>query len=284
MATPASRLRQLLQRGIVRLAGVHDAIGAQVADQVGFCGLWCSGLGISSAHGVHDCSNLPLEVFVEAARTVARSSDLPVLADADSGFGDMDVVGGVVRTYEDAGVAGLCIEDAPFPKRNSFFPGRHEVIEAESFAAKIRAARAARRDPSFLVVARTEAFIAGHDLEATLARCRLYADAGADMVVPHSRMRSCDEVLAFARRWDRPVPLGIIPSTYTSINDCCSDAQLQALGIRAVVYANQALRASIRAQREALQAILHAGSASVVEERIASIQEIFALQDGRTPS
>ena len=271
-------LRELLaSQQLLRIAGVHDALGARLAVSAGFQALWSSGLGICCSRGVLDCSTLPCRAFADAARTIAQAAPVPVLADADSGFGGAEEVGRAVHAFETAGAAGMCVEDAPYPKRNSFLPGEHPLVEVADFVAKLRAALARRQHPSFVIVARTEALIGGRGLDETLARCRAYADAGADLVIPHSRSSSVEEVMGVARRWDRAVPLGLIPTTYPDINERYGDADLLALGIKVLIYANQGLRAAVQAQSSAFRAMLDAGSASALEPHIAPVSQVVSL-------
>jgi phosphoenolpyruvate phosphomutase len=271
-------LRDLLAANrLLRIAGVHDALGARLAVSAGFQALWSSGLGICCSRGVLDCSTLPCHAFADAARIIAQAVPVPLLADADSGFGGAEAVGLAVRAFEAAGAAGICVEDAPYPKRNSFLPGEHPLVEVADFVAKLRAALARRQSTAFVIVARTEALIGGRGVEEALARCRAYADAGADLVIPHSRASSVEEVMGVARRWDRPVPLGLIPTTYPDINDRYRDADLLALGIKVLIYANQGLRAAVRAQSSAFRALLDGGSASPLEPHIASVGQVVSL-------
>jgi phosphoenolpyruvate phosphomutase len=271
-------LRELLAADrLLRIAGVHDALGARLAVSSGFQALWSSGLGICCSRGVLDCSTLPCQAFVDAARTIAQAEPVPVLADADSGFGGADEIGIAVRAFEEAGAAGICVEDAPYPKRNSFLPGEHPLVEVGDFVAKLRAALTQRRHRSFVIAARTEALIGGRGLDEALHRCRAYADAGADLVIPHSRASSVEEVMGVARRWDRPVPLGLIPTTYPDINDRYRDEDLLALGIKVLIYANQGLRAAVQAQSSAFRAMLERGSASPLESYIAPVSQVVSL-------
>ena len=271
-------LRSLLAAdSLLRVAGVHDALGARLAVSAGFRALWSSGLGICCSRGVLDCSTLPCQAFAEAARTIARAVPVPVLADADSGFGGADAVALAVCAFDTAGAAGICVEDAPYPKRNSFLPGEHPLVDLAEFVAKLRSALASRRQSSFVVVARTEALIGGRGPDEALARCRAYADAGADLVIPHSRASSVAEVMAVASRWDRSVPLGLIPTTYPDINDRYRDEDLLAIGIKVLIYANQGLRAAVQAQSSAFRAMLDQGSASALEPHIAPVKQVVSL-------
>jgi phosphoenolpyruvate phosphomutase len=184
-----------------------------------------------------------------------------------------------VRQFEAAGVAGVCIEDKLFPKINSFAQGSQELLPITDFVAKLRAGQEARQDPDFVIVARVEALIAGCGLDETLARARAYADAGADAVLVHSKAADVSEIAAVACVWDRPVPLVAVPTTYYRV----SAQELAALGIKVVIYANQGLRAALKAMEEIYAEILLSGSTATVESRLWPMKTIFGLQ-GVTPA
>jgi phosphoenolpyruvate phosphomutase len=261
----------------VRVVGAHDAVTAILAERHGFDGLWASGLGISTAHGIPDTSILTMTELLDAAIVMERASSLPVIADCDTGFGGIDNVVRMVRLYERAGIAAVCIEDKQFPKRNSFLEG-HELADPDEFAARIAAAKETQVDPDFVVIARLESLIAGAGLDDALARASAYADAGADAILVHSKARSPDEVLAFARRWRalERTPLVAVPTTYYTV----SAGTLAAAGYRVVIYANQALRAAIAAVDSALGSLAEHDSSDHLEERVASIQDVFDLVRG----
>src|SRR5215510_13379041 len=122
----------------------------------------------------------------------------------------------MVKAYEQAGIAGLCIEDTIFPKRCSFYAGNaHELVPLDEQALKIRAAAEARRDDDTVIMARTEALVGGHGLTEAMRRAHAYAEAGAEAILVHSSRRTADEVVAFARQWRRDVPLVAVPTTYS---------------------------------------------------------------------
>lgn len=272
----SDRLRRALRApGIVRVVGAHDGVSARLCERHGFDAVWASGLGISASNGVPDASILTMTHFLAASVVIDRSTSLPVIADCDTGFGDVNVVMHMVREYERAGIAAVCIEDKQFPKRNSF-RGGHRLADKHEFSAKIRAAKAAATPGGMAVIARLESLIAGVGLDDAFARAEAYADAGADAILVHSKSREPDEVTAFARRWcaaGRAEPLIVVPTTYY---DVTAD-DLAATGFKAVIYANQTLRASIQAMDEALGAITLAGSSAAIEDAVASVEDVFAL-------
>jgi phosphoenolpyruvate phosphomutase len=259
---------------ILVAAGAHDALSAALAERAGFDAVWASGFGLSAVHGVPDASILTLTETVAAVRRIVAAVSIPVIADCDSGFGNAINVMRTVGEFERAGAAGICIEDNAFPKRCSLYAGvRRDLVPLKEHAGKIEAATAARRDPGFVVIARTEALIAGLGLDEALGRARAYAEAGADAVLVHSRAPDFDEVRAFAAAWDRDVPLVAVPTTYPTVGT----ADLEAAGFRMAIFANQALRAAVVAMRETLADIRRSGRAAGVEGRIATLEEVDAL-------
>jgi phosphoenolpyruvate phosphomutase len=261
--------------GLMRVAGVHDGLSAMLAERHGFDALWASGLGISTCHGVPDTSILTMTELLAAAVVMHQSTRLPVIADCDSGFGGIDNTIRMVQCYERAGVSGVCIEDKPFPKRNSFLD-RQELADPVEFAARVAAAKDAQSHPDFIVIARVEALVAGATMDEALERARAYAGAGADAILIHSKIETPREVLDFSARWEADgggVPLVVVPTTYASIDT----PTLEAAGIGVVIYANQALRAAIRAIDEILGEIARSVSAEAVEGRVSTLQEVFDL-------
>jgi phosphoenolpyruvate phosphomutase len=158
------------------IAGAHDGLTARLVEEAGFDGVWASGFEISASHGVPDASILTMTDTLAASRIMADAVKVPVIADCDTGFGNSINAIRTVQAFEAAGMAGLCIEDNVFPKRCSFYPGVKRLLaDIDEHALKIRAAiNAGSRD--FVVIARTEALIAGWGLEEALRRGRAYAD------------------------------------------------------------------------------------------------------------
>jgi phosphoenolpyruvate phosphomutase len=272
--TPSAALRRLLASpGPIVLAGAHDGLSAKLVEEAGFHGVWASGFEISASHGVPDASILTMTETLEATRIMCAATSLPVVADCDTGFGNAINAARTVQAFEAAGAAGLCIEDNIYPKRCSFYPGVKRLLaDVDEQALKVRAAvDAGSRD--FVVIARTEALIAGWGLEEALRRGRAYADAGADAILIHSSQSTVDDVARFAEEWDRLTPLVCVPTTYhTATVD-----ELARIGFKIVIFANQGLRASIRAVQLALRALRQAGSASAIDDRIVPLAEVYRL-------
>jgi phosphoenolpyruvate phosphomutase len=271
----AAALRQLLQGPkIVRLVGGHDGLTAKLIHQAGFEGVWASSFAASASHGVPDASILSMTQFLDVAEAMTLAAPLPVIADGDTGFGDARNFAYAVQRYEARGIAGICIEDKQFPKINSFADAKQDLLPAAEFAAKIRAGKQAQAGSQFLVIARTEALIAGGDLDEALERAHRYADAGADAVLVHSKSVHPDQVLKFGAAWDRGVPLVAIPTTYPQV----TEVELFDAGYRVVIYANHGIRATVRTVTDTLSALSRAGTAASLEGGLASMAEVFALQ------
>jgi phosphoenolpyruvate phosphomutase len=254
--------------------GAHDALSAKLAEEAGFDAIWGSGFGISAASALPDANILTMSETLDAVQRMAEAVRIPVIADCDNGFGNAINVIRTVAQYERAGVAGLCIEDNIFPKRCSFYAGvQRELVPIEEHARKIQAAKAAQQDPDFVIIARTEAFIAGWGKQEALKRARAYAEAGADAVLVHSKSSTFDELKDFAEAWDNTCPLVAVPTTYASI----TAGDLASAGFKLVIFANQALRAAVKAIRESLATLKREARPAAVDDRIATLPEIYEL-------
>ncbi|MDN3260533.1 isocitrate lyase/phosphoenolpyruvate mutase family protein [Streptomyces sp. CSDS2] len=260
---------------ITRFMGAHSALSAKLAEEAGFEAVWASGLEISAARALPDANILSMAECLEAAAEIAAAVDIPVLADCDSGFGGVGNVAHMVRSYESRGLAGVCIEDKQFPKMNSFVEGNQDLAPVGDFAAKITAAKEARTDEDFVVVARIEAFIAGAGLDEALRRAAVYETAGADALLIHSKRGTPEEVYSFRAVYQGKLPVIVVPTTYPQV----TSGELGEHGFGGVIYANQGLRASITAMRSVLAQIGGDGSTYGVEDSIATLKEVFALQN-----
>ena len=260
--------------GIIRIVGAHNALGAKLAERAGFDGVWASGLEISTSYAVPDANILTMSEYLAVALSMADAVDIPIVADCDTGYGNSNNVIHMVKKYEAAGVAAVCIEDKQFPKVNSFIPGRQELAPIAEFVGKIMAAKNAQCSQEFMVIARVEALIAGWGQEEALKRAHAYVDAGADAILIHSKAPSPDPIVQFIQAWDFRAPAVVVPTTYYTI----TATELETLGVKMVIYANHGLRAAIRAMEEAFTEILQVGSTATVESRIAPMKLVFELQ------
>jgi phosphoenolpyruvate phosphomutase len=275
---PSAKSRRLrsLMRGtsIVRMVGAADCLTAKLVQDAGFEAVWVSSFELSASRGLPDASLVTMSQYLDAAEDIDCGTDLPVVADCDTGFGGPMNVAYAVRRYERRGIAALCVEDKRFPKLNSFADAAQELVSAEEFAEKIVAAKQAQSSPDSVFIARTEALIAGRGMDEAVKRAHIYADAGADAILVHSKSTSPEEILEFGSRWDRGIPLVAVPTTYTEVDE----SVLFAAGYRLVIYANQTLRSQVLATRGVLAELSRAGRAAAVEDRITSMGEVFKLQ------
>jgi len=271
----AKLLRSLFQGdGVIQIVGAHDGLSARIANREGFDGIWASGLEISASYAVPDANILTMTQFLERAIEMNESTNIPVVADVDTGYGNSNNAMHTVRSYEAAGIAAVCVEDKLFPKVNSFIPGRQELAPVSEFVGKIMACKSAQRDPDFMVIARVEALIAGHGEQEALMRARAYIDGGADAILIHSKENTPDEIISFAKAWDKRAPLVVVPTTYPSFDISTADG----LGIKMVIYANHGLRASIKAMRDVFKEIKGANGLSTVDPMLVPLSDVFDLQ------
>ena len=266
--------RMLNEPGPILLGGVYDGLSARLAERAGFDALWASGLCISSSQGVADAGLLTMKELLDAARIINLSTDIPVIADVDDGFGDFINVDRMIREYESSGIAGVCIEDNRHPKRNSLTNDlRCPLVSAEEFAAKIRAAKAASRNPDFIVIARVEALIAGLGMEEARRRATMYAEAGADLIVIHSKEETVKPVREFAAQWSLNVPLVAIPTTYADV----TVPELYACGYKVCIFANQGMRAAMAAMQKAFEAMVKHKSIVASDDMIVPLSKLFEI-------
>jgi 2-methylisocitrate lyase-like PEP mutase family enzyme len=179
--TPSRRLRELLAGKCVHAALIYDGLSARVAELLGFDALYLSGSGVSAALGLPDVGLTTMTEMLHAARAVTFVTSIPVLCDADTGYGNAVNVQRTVREYERAGAAGIHLEDQEFPKKCGFFAGKR-IIPAEEHASKIAAACDARSDPDFVVIGRTDA-LAVDGWDGVIERVKLYLQAGSDLIM-----------------------------------------------------------------------------------------------------
>lgn len=271
----STRLRQLLAAPeLTRAAGAHDGLGAALAEEAGFEAVWASGLGLSAARALPDASVLSMAEILQASVAMSRACSLPVVADCDTGFGGVLNVAHMVREFEAAGIAAVCIEDKVFPKVNSFAEHAQPLATVAEFCHRVEVAKSVQRTADFAVIARTEAYIAGMDTAEALRRARAYADAGADAVLVHSKSAGPEQIEDFLAGWDRPLPVVAVPTTYHG----WPAAAARDAGVSMMIYANQGLRATVTAVRAALETIIAEGSSASIEPRLASVKDVFALQ------
>lgn len=270
-------LRTALENGELFTAmAAHNPLAAKLAEEAGFDGIWGSGFELSASYAVPDASILSMNTHLDMMRAIASVVSVPLIADIDTGFGNAVNVHYVVPQYEAAGVSAVVLEDKTFPKDTSLrADGRQELVRAEEFQGKVAAAADARRDKSFVIIARTEALIAGQGQDEAIRRGIAYAEAGADAILIHSKQKTPEEILAFVDAWPGQVPLVLVPTAYPQL----TEADITALGkVGVVIYGNHAIRAAVGAMRHVFAQIRRDGGINAVDDQLPSVKAIIELQ------
>ena len=264
----------LNSKDILKVGGAFDAMSAKLVEINDFDAIWAGSFAISATHALPDASILTMTEFLHASQNMAEACNIPVIADCDTGFGGPKNVSHLVKKYEKAGISGISIEDKIFPKENSLLKnGKNTLISEKEFVAKIIAAREAKVDNDFLIIARTEALIAEQGIDEAIKRALAYEKAGADAILIHSKKDSPDEVFEFADSWGGNIPLVVVPTTYPNV----TIDDLVKHKIKIVIYANQSLRAAYSSMNMILSNIKN-GKLKENSNNISSMEDIFQLQ------
>jgi 2-methylisocitrate lyase-like PEP mutase family enzyme len=265
---PTTRLRGLLTSGDVVVApGVYDGLSARLAARAGFAALYATGGGIARSMGYPDLGLLSPSEIVERLANVVEQAGVPVIADADTGYGNALNVRRAVRDFERAGVAALHLEDQTFPKRCGHYDDKAVVPTAE-MVGKLRAARDALADPDLVLIARTDA-LAVEGFERAIERAHAYEAAGADVIFVEAPTSEA-EIEAIAERVRPPKLINMFQGGKTPLVPL---AKLRQLGYRIVIIPSDLQRAAIRAMEDTLQAIARDGNSAAVSDRLASFTE-----------
>jgi len=270
------RLRELIAQGTVVLPGAFNALTAMQIERAGLDAVYVSGAGIAAARGLPDIGLLSMAEVVADAGAIARSVAIPALADADTGYGPPLSVMRTVEAFEQAGLAGLHLEDQENPKKCGHLPDKRLVAVAE-MARKIGAAAQARRDRDFLIVARTDAR-AVEGLDGAVKRARAYVEAGADAIFPEA-LESAEEFKAFAQalKKDRvAVPL-VANMTEFGKTPYLTIKEFEALGYRLVLFPVTALRVATQAIEAMLEELKAFGTQRQSLDKMQTRQQLYEL-------
>ncbi|CAL8112349.1 unnamed protein product [Orchesella dallaii] len=257
------------------LMEAHNGLSAKIVEEAGFRGIWGSGLAISAQLGVRDCNEASWTQVTEILEFMADATTVPILLDADTGFGNFNNARRLVKKLEKIGVAGCCMEDKIFPKTNSLLDNRKQPLaDMNEFALKIRACKDSQSDPDFVIVARVEALISGWGMDEALRRAEAYHKAGADAILIHSKKSDPSEIEEFMKAWNNQGPVVVVPTKYYKT----PTSQLEQLGISTIIWANHNMRACITAMQEVTSNIFNQRSLAFIESRVAPVKEVFRLQ------
>ena len=270
--SPGSRFRERLQQGPVALPGVYNAITAQLAQNAGFGALYLSGAGVTnSLTGFPDIGLLTLTEMAQQARYVTHAVHLPVIADADTGYGEIFNVARAVEELEHAGLAGIHLEDQVAPKRCGHLTGK-QVIEPIEMAKKLRAAVRSRIDPDFFLIARTDARSV-NGLEDAIDRAKRYLDAGADAIFPEA-LQSREEFAEFADRVRAPL---LANMTEFGQSPSLSVDELAEMGYAMVIFPMTAFRVMAKATEQVYEVLKQSGSQQSLLHAMQTRQELYEL-------
>lgn len=269
---PTTRLRQLLARpGVIMAPGVADALNARLVARNGFEAIYMTGAGTSAVRlGMPDVGLLTMTEMVDNAGRIADASGLPLIADADNGYGGVLNVRRTIQAYERTGVAAVHIEDQVMPKRCGHLLGK-QLVPADEMTAKIRAAVDARSDADFVVIARTDA-VAVEGFDAALERAERYRAAGADVLFVEAP--SAEQLPKIAPRLKAPLLYNMATSGKTPF---LGRDEIERLGFKLIIYPNWVMLAAIRAANEVLATLKETGTIAEVAKEVPSFKEFFDL-------
>lgn len=264
--------RERLKQGTLAMPGVFNAITAQLAQQAGFEALYLSGAGVTnSLTGYPDIALLTLTEMAQQARYVARAVDLPVVADADTGYGEILNVARAVEEFEHAGLAGIHLEDQVAPKRCGHLEGK-QIVSPGDMEKKVRAAVRARTDPDFYLIARTDARSV-YGLQDAIDRAKRYLDAGADAIFPES-LESVEEFAAFAEQVRAPLLANMTEFGKTPL---ISVQEFAALGYAMVIFPMTAFRAMMKTAENVYREIKATGTQAAFLEQMQTRKDLYQL-------
>lgn len=268
--TPAGKLRRLLEGpGIIRSMGAHDVLTALLIERAGFETVFLGGFGASaSLHGLPDLNFLELEEMAGAVKRMAQRISIPLIADGDTGYGGPPEVGQCIRAFEDAGAAGILLEDQVSPKRCGHFDG-NSVIPAEEMVAKIEAALDARHDKDFVIFARTDAR-QGEGINSAIDRINSYCAAGADVAFVEAP-QSKDELAEIASRVHYPKFANMLSFGKTPLLEA---SELEKMGFKFVVAPIETLLVSAKAIEKLADTFLKTGSSELHKDSMMSFDEL----------
>ena len=265
---PTQRLRKLLDGDDVQIApGAFDGISARLIEQAGFNIVYASGGAISRSMGYPDMGLLSMSEVVARLAPILNSVAIPVIADADTGYGNALNTQRAVREFERLGVAGLHLEDQVFPKRCGHYDEK-SVIPFAEMAQKIRAARDAAADPDLVIIARTDA-IAVEGFESAIERAEVYAEAGADVLFVEAPQNE-QQIEEIGRRIPQPKLINMFLGGKTPVVPL---ARLKAWGYRLVIVPSDMQRAALFAMTEVLQELKQEGNSAKLADRMASFAD-----------
>ena len=277
-----TQLRHKLSQGKVIAVGAFNALVAKLIERAGFDAIYISGAGLANSAGLPDVGLLTLTEVAAEAKLICNSVSVPVILDADTGFGEAINVGRTVRELEQVGLAGIHIEDQEFPKRCGHLPGKR-LVSAKAMIEKIQAAKDARTDPDFLIIARTDAR-GVTNLEDAIQRAVLYVEAGADALFPDA-LQSAEELAAFSKgvattfATTARTPLLLANMTEFGKTPYLNVNELESLGYHLIIFPLTLMRVMLKSVDIALQDLKETGGQVKLLDGMMTREELYEVLD-----
>ena len=277
-----TQLRHKLSQGKVIAVGAFNALVAKLIERAGFDAIYISGAGLANSAGLPDVGLLTMTEVAAEAKLICDSVSVPVILDADTGFGEAINVGRTVRDLEQVGLAGIHIEDQEFPKRCGHLPGKR-LVSTEAMIEKIQAAKDARTDPDFLIIARTDAR-GVTNLEDAIQRAVLYVEAGADALFPDA-LHSAEELVAFSKgvgttfATTARTPLLLANMTEFGKTPYLNVNELEALGYDLIIFPLTLMRIMLKSMDIALQDLKESGGQVKLLDDMMTREELYEVLD-----
>ncbi|MCH8039857.1 MAG: methylisocitrate lyase [Nitrospinae bacterium] len=272
--SPSAKLRELLQSGTLAVPGAFNAFSARLIEEAGFPAVYMSGAGISAGRAMPDTGLLTMTEVAKEARHISRAVQIPVIADADTGFGDVDQVYRTVQELESAGVAGIQLEDQTLAKRCGHLPGKH-VISREAMCEKIASAVRAKQDQDLLIIARTDAR-AVEGLDRAIERAKAYSVAGADAIFPEA-LESAEEFQKFVKGLNDPTMVLMANMTEWGKTPLLSVDEFSNLGYHIVIFPMMMFRLMARAMEEGLIELRAYGTQKGLMGRMQTRKQLYEI-------
>lgn len=273
----ANQLSIILQENEnIIIPGIYDPLSAKLAETNGFPAAWVSGFCVSTSLFVPDENHLTIDRYVQRIGEIRKISKIPLIVDCDEGYGSLENACDLVSRLNDIGIEACCLEDNVFPKINSFkeTDNRSNLLEDEErFTEKIYAIK--KKNPSMLLVARTESLIVGEELPEAVRRARLYQSGGADLLVIHSKSKDINDFIRITEAWADSSSLVVIPTVARDIH--LDD--LASLGYKIIILANQLLRSTITNMYQVYSKMRNDKRINELNKEIVSMDFIFKLID-----
>lgn len=265
-------LRELLKQGTIAVPGAFNAISAKIIEQVGFPAVYVSGAGLSNGVGGYpDIGFMTATEMATQAGYIARSVNIPAIADADNGYGEAINVFRTVQEYERQGMSGLHLEDQVIPKRCGHLDGK-QVISVENMREKIAAAVSARVNPDFLIIARVDSK-AVNGFDDAVKRANAYMDAGADMIFPEA-LTTEEEFAEFSRQVKSPL---LANMTEFGKTPYLSVSQFEAMGYSIVIFPMTAFRIMMKAVEDAMRSLKTEGTQAALLDQMTTREDLYRL-------